>query len=503
MDILTRLPALCQRTASASRYSALILDRHLLSQHSFYLNFDIMPMTVISEAEAQAGLNAMTDALESLLILNDVPKDVRALLGHVGMRRLPNLANYEASEERFREAMGRDLGIEPTDARNRILLSNLIESWKSARNRLKAKDDEDAVARAQGRPAPLDGVEYISMRRVWERSHGEKEDRNFPSKYYINRRLRQLEHGELRAERLTEVSSVAEGGDDDDDRELDLVISGNTFRATRKSVAVPLPKEGDTEMLRHRIRLMAIHWDVAVAQFSDKRAFAGYDRAVWSDHVEFLLGEQIYQYRAGPLRIDWGAFLNYEYEIRKKAIKRVNKGEATLHNALVEARVDYDLKQLHFTLPLSTMNRRDAAPRAETGKRGGNNNSDSRLEQEVKRLRSEIQSLRSSASSSHLPYASPPPAPLALQDHGASSSKGKSKGKKGGNPKVEALKHLKATEKLHSSLPNGGGMICYYYNIGSCLKDKACKFHHVCMRCLREGHSALDSDKCKQIPQPR
>ncbi len=46
-------------------------------------------------------------------------------------------------------------------------------------------------------------------------------------------------------------------------------------------------------------------------------------------------------------------------------------------------------------------------------------------------------------------------------------------------------------------------MICYYYNIGSCLKDKACKFHHVCMRCLREGHTALDSDKCKQLPQPR
>ncbi len=139
-----------------------------MSQHPslHVVYFAIMPMTVITEAEAQEGLNAMTDALESLLILNDVPKDVRALLGHVGMRRLPNLANYEASEERFREAMGRDLGIEPTDARSRILLSNLIESWKSARNRLKAKDDEDAIARAQGRPAPLDGVEYVSMRRV-------------------------------------------------------------------------------------------------------------------------------------------------------------------------------------------------------------------------------------------------------------------------------------------------------------------------------------------------
>ncbi len=45
--------------------------------------------------------------------------------------------------------------------------------------------------------------------------------------------------------------------------------------------------------------------------------------------------------------------------------------------------------------------------------------------------------------------------------------------------------------------------ICYYYNIGSCLKDKSCKFHHACMRCLREGHTALDSDMGEQIQQPR
>ncbi len=159
------------------------------------------------------------------------------------------------------------------------------------------------------------------------------------------------------------------------------------------------------------------------------------------------------------------------------------------------------LKQLYFTLPFSTMNRRDTAPRAKTGKRGGNN--DKRLEQEVKRLLGEIQSLRSSSSSSHLPYAPSPPAPLAIQDNSTGGGKGKTKGKKGNNPKVEALKNLKAREKLHASLPDGGGMICYYYNIGSCLKDRACKFHHVCMRCLREGHTALDSDKCKQIPQPR
>ncbi len=128
-----------------------------------------MPLITISEDQATAAMAAMNDALDSLLVTNDIPRDVRAVLGHVGVRRLPNLANYESTEERFREAMGKDLGLEAVDASSRILLSNLIECWKSARNRLKTKDDEDAVARAQGRPAPLAVDSFVAMRRTWEK----------------------------------------------------------------------------------------------------------------------------------------------------------------------------------------------------------------------------------------------------------------------------------------------------------------------------------------------
>ncbi len=281
-----------------------------------------MPMMTISEEQTSAALAAMNDALDSLLVNNDVPKEVRAVLGHIGVRKMPNLANYEATEDRFREALAKDIGLEAVDANSRILISNLIECWKSARNRLKTKDDEDAVARAQGRPAPLASDAFVAMRRAWEAAHGERTDASFPSKYYINRRLRQLETGELKPEKLTEVTSVQEGGDEDDDRELDLVITGSTFRATRKYVAVALPAAGDTEALRNRIHLMKIHWDVAVAQFGDKRAFLGYDREVWTRHIEHLLGEEIYGYRACGLRLGWDEFLEYEWIIRRAALKK-------------------------------------------------------------------------------------------------------------------------------------------------------------------------------------
>ncbi len=463
-----------------------------------------MPMMTITEEEATAALASMNDALDSLLVNNDVPKNVRAVLGHVGVRKMPNLANYEPTEDRFREALAKDLGLEAVDASSRILISNLIECWKSARNRLKTKDDEDAVARAQGRPAPLASDAFVAMRRAWEAAHGERTDASFPSKYYINRRLRQLETGELRPERLTEVTSVQEGGDEDDDRELDLVITGSSFRATRKHVAVALPAVGDTESLRNRMHLMKIHWDVAVAQFSDKRAFLGYDREIWTRHIEHLLGEEIYGYRACGLRLGWDEFLEYEWTIRRAALKRVNRGEATLVVAMTEALTDPNLKQLHFTLPLSTMGKRDTGAKG-LGKNADNkrNNVNKNIEQELKRLRTEVQTLRNATTTSSSSNQAYEPSGQVPQPK---KGKGKGKGKGGNvsdNAKVNELRTMRNSEKLYMHMPNGGGLICYYFNVGSCNRGRECRFHHVCMRCLSEGHTALDKGKCKQIPVPK
>ncbi len=358
-----------------------------------------MPLLAISEEQAKLALESMADVLETLLIENEIPKDVRAVLGHLGIRRLNNLANYESSEEKFRDAIMKDIGVEAIDAAGRILVSNLIECYKTSRNRLKTRDDEAAVARAQGRPAPLGEDLFVSMRRSWESVHGEVEDKNFPSKFYTNKRLRQLEGGELRAERLSEVTSVAEGGDEDDDRELDLVITGTTFRATRKYVNVSLPSAFDTEALRHRVLLMKRHWDLVYSRFGDKRAFVGYDREAWTRHIDFLLGERIYGYRACGLRLGWDELLEFEWQIRHHALKKVNRGEATLCDALALAARDPDLKQLHFTLPLSTMGRKETGGKGDN-KRSNNSNSNSQIEQELKRLRGDIQSLRQSASSS-------------------------------------------------------------------------------------------------------
>ncbi len=358
-----------------------------------------MPLLEITAEEARAGIAALGNDLACLLTDFSVGMEVRAVLGHIGLVSITDLTNYETDELRFREAMVKDIGLELDGPKSRISMGRLVEAWKSGRNRLKAHDDEAAIARAQGRAAPLPETTFSSMRRGWQSLNGDRGDHVFPSRFYVNRRLRQLETGELLAEKLSEVVTVLEGGDEEDDREVDLIVTATALRAQRKTVTVASPS--NPEQLRHRVDLMQIHWDLVLARHSDRRLFVACDRGVWDRYVKHLLGDEVYQYRARGQGLQWNDLLEYEFRIRSKAIEWVNKGEKNLTEALGVAMRDPDLKQLHFTLPLVTSGKRDAVGAQLTP----NSESDGRLQQEIKKLRQELNAVKSkaaqSSSSSH------------------------------------------------------------------------------------------------------
>ncbi len=448
-----------------------------------------MPLIEITAEESRAGLAALGNDLACLLTDFAVAVEVRAVLGHVGLISVADLANYETEEQRFREAVTKDIGLATDNPKARISMGRLVEAWKSGRNRLKVQDDEAAIARAQGRPAPLPETTFSSMRRGWQTLHGDRGDHVFPSRYYVNRRLRQLETGELRAEKLIEVVTVLEGGDEEDDREVDLIVTATALRAQRKNVTVNMPS--NPEQLRHRVDLMQVHWDLVLARHSDRRLFLAYDRGVWDRYVKHLLGEEVYQYRARGQGLQWNDLLEYDYRIRSKAIEWVNKGEKSLTEAINDAMKDPDIKQLHFTLPLITSGKRDSA----AVQLSPNTESDGRLQQEIKKLRQEVAALKSkpqqAAASSHEGGSPPPP---------KGGKKGKGKGGKGKGSAVEAFKAIKAKEKLLTNLPNNGGRICYFYNIGHCSNGNACNFQHACVRCGKHGHPVGD---CRQAPNPK
>ncbi len=130
--------------------------------------------------------------------------------------------------------------------------------------------------------------------------------------------------------------------------------------------------------------------------------------------------------------------------------------------ALTEAWVHPDLKQLRFTLPLSTMGKRDM------GTKGKGKNVDNKRNNATKALNKNSSACgpksKRYALRRRLPAAQPT---IRAEWPGQIPKKGKSTGKgKGGgggdNSKVNGLRARRISGKLHLHKPIGGGLICYY-----------------------------------------
>ncbi len=67
---------------------------------------------------------------------------------------------------------------------------------------------------------------------------------------------------------------------------------------------------------------------------------------------------------------------------------------------------------------------------------------------------------------------------------------------------VDERRDLRQTERFFDNMPNGGGLVRYFRRLGRGGNGRRCKFHHVCMRCLGEGHTVKKKKrgKCKSAP---
>ncbi len=198
-----------------------------------------------------------------------------------------------------------------------------------------------------------------------------------------------LEDNDYRAESFTEVVSVQEAGDENVETGLLFNPSSGTMRPAATRIRVPPPS--DSEGLRHRYRLMRVHWELVKSRYPDRRCFAGFESGIWGTIVDHLLGPKIWGFRApGGVGLRWSDLLQYEFEIRRKAVERLTDGTHTITDALKSTYLDADIKGTHFTLQLVTGGKRDSAAASSSGEDGANK----RLKTELAAMRKELNALR-------------------------------------------------------------------------------------------------------------
>ena len=129
------------------------------------------------------------------------------------------------------------------------------------------------------------------------------------------------------------------------------------------------------EDLRAKIRLMAVHWSLIQLKFPTHSTVQDYSEQIWSDYVEWLLGEEVYNNdvkdASGKMvyKPSWSVLLTYEMQIRKKAMRILNNERVSLKVALGRAMHDDRLAAKYFHNPVSLAAGHHAAVAAGGNKR--------------------------------------------------------------------------------------------------------------------------------------
>ena len=96
-----------------------------------------------------------------------------------------------------------------TSIGDRVAVAKLAEAWEAARQRATTTRKLDAEARVSGQTREMLKGVHLALRRACARNHGVVEDRRCPGRAYLEARLEQFDDGELEAESLAKVTTVA------------------------------------------------------------------------------------------------------------------------------------------------------------------------------------------------------------------------------------------------------------------------------------------------------
>ena len=399
-----------------------------------------MPRAVLTEDEGKKALEVAGTDIKYLLSRHEVSIENQKLFFHHGVTTLEKLSNFAKDRDDLAAVLKDHWELDSSRSLDeRVQVAAITCAFSNAKTRSQRAAEVDAEYDTLQWSRPVVAGEWAAMRSALERRYGHVEDKIYPSKEYIEKKLAEVESGEYRAEELTEVVSKEE-------IEPDAVVPiwDSKGRLAMRKASTKVPEPENAEELRRRLTI----WKNAMVMISMKHSNRHELQGAWEDAVEqykdYLLGDYVYglsakdaegQTFASP---PWKLVIAYERAIRKQAVKLTNTEGKPLTVALKTARKDATVKERNFTTPLALYAKRPPPPWREQ--------------------------------------------PAAKWRTPEKGEKGKEKGKskkgkgKGSNPHCA------------THTPDGE-LICFRYNTpGEKCKVAKCKYRHVCGICFSEKH---------------
>jgi hypothetical protein len=288
----------------------------------------------------------------------------------------------------------------------------------------------------------ISGSSHIILRQRYENEYGRIKDCSYPCHTMVERRLEELEQGEIVAEALSDVICVEEAIDEVAGAMLDKDGALRMVKTTKK---VPLP--ASSEELRNRIKILGVSFQLAAYKHFSRKWLTQMKPSIWQDHLDYILGSEIYglkvQVMNRVIEAPWLDVLHFEHQLRKSACRKMMFENYTMADSMEAVRRDSATKEMYFSTPVSM----------------------------AASLPKQVQN--------------PPNPNKRKYDKDGKLIEGK--GKKGGGRGGKGGKDGKG-KGTKSQFPNtktpDGRLICFRYQDGLCTAGKKCKFVHVCARCL-------------------
>ncbi|CAE7515150.1 unnamed protein product [Symbiodinium microadriaticum] len=318
-----------------------------------------------------------------------------------------------------RTAITADFGVRPDSAADRAKIATVITAWEASKLIREEEAKLRAEAKVMGVQKPLASSDRAAMRIALETVRGysvpESEE---PAPEYLAHKLEQIENGEPTASYLDEVISRKESNSLQLQTSLD---NQGRLRVMRQKPKGRLPQ--NTEELLGKIRLEAATWVMLSAKCRGRA---------------YLQDVQLCNLLISTaLNVPWNVLLQYEFELRKWAIKEAHREGVSLGDKLYDATRNTELKELHFTSQIALAKRSAAVdpPPSNKWQRKGKGDKG---------------------------------------DKGGKDGKGNPKGKTDGKIKIG-----EAWFDLVSKTPDGREL-CYAFNIKRGCQVKGCQRVHAC-----------------------
>ena len=402
--------------------------------------------------------------------------------------KLSHFSWSQSSSELRTWLHGTEVGLSKEGA-DKVAAAKVLAAWEAANERTKTLRTKQAEERSAGLPAIIPGGAFIAMRRAWEEQPAANlhpgqtlKPSELPSKSFLEWRYTQVEEGEFLTESLAEVTSQQEEAQQTEDTTTaDVIQQGGKAVIQMRRTRVKSQMPQTTEQLRHKYRLLAVHWGMLCARYPNKAWAAQYHPNQFRDHVDWLLGDEVAELRAvasegrDSVKPTWLTILRYELEVRKETMRRINMCGLSLKDALWQARNSDDLRTRFLVTPLALGGRRQH----EEDRPAGNRNQQPKKQSKQQSQKSQPKAAAKKRASTK------------TEDNRQTT---KFRTAQGDSRYARTLREDKSS--LH--LKHNGDAICFAYQTpeGCARGPQKCNFRHICAHCF--GNHSFDTCKAYQ-----